>query len=530
MEFDADCAGLLGMLRKAWSRSVSASLMTRLTQKPFYESQYNVPHLSYPLTPDEINSEELHKFTDDLPPHLQHFRYVEKPTTQHSHQQGFYMDRLPFFITSSCDSALLELSRSGLPNCPKPLVSASTSSSTKVLCHFYFLLSNFADINTSKFSSSFVREPQGFPPRMGFPAVVALRKRYDPNDSTKFIWATDSVSTALPGNELLSQLGHVLEKKLTMPREKYEELYLNPDPSAYLEYQKNQVGESYHVSQFGRLIYRSQLDCVHVGIKGSNKVFDLKTRATAQIRYGMVQKGIDLIKLTQSQGTNIGSFEKEMYDMTRNAFLKYYFQACLGEMAGILVAFHNTQEMFGLHYLSKDRMAEYICGSPEFLQKVFLCSLGIQERVLEYILNDTAGLGDDLLTVYCTNPKHPYQMDIFVESLSHRRSDKNLLVPYISLLSKYGSEELSTIKRDELVSTEDRRRLGLVVNNTDHGDLISSALEGALRKYKLVVSVPSEFDGSVEFDVYREFSRAGSLVQEYSTSLRVAEYLPMAAA
>ena len=41
------------------------------------------------------------------------------------------------------------------------------------------------------------------------------------------------------------------------------------------------------------------------------------------------------------------SYEREFYDLVRGGFNKYIFQMKIGRMDGALVAYHNTQRIFG---------------------------------------------------------------------------------------------------------------------------------------------------------------------------------------
>ena len=55
-------------------------------------------------------------------------------------------------------------------------------------------------------------------------------------------------------------------------------------------------------------------------------------------------------KITQQAGL-WNSFERELYDMIRAAFLKYSGQCRIGRMDGAFVTYHNTQEIFGFQYV-----------------------------------------------------------------------------------------------------------------------------------------------------------------------------------
>ena len=92
------------------------------------------------------------------------------------------------------------------------------------------------------------------------------------------------------------------------------------------------------------------------------------------------------------------SFEKEYYDLIRSAFLKYRlvilwpfairtnfpsFQVRIGGMDGVMVAYHNTDRIFGFQYISLAEMDERLFGPVEGLgDAVFNKCVTILERVL----------------------------------------------------------------------------------------------------------------------------------------------------
>jgi len=59
------------------------------------------------------------------------------------------------------------------------------------------------------------------------------------------------------------------------------------------------------------------------------------------------------------------SFEREYYDLIRSAFLKYSFQVRIGNMDGVMVAYHNTARMFGYQYIPLEEMEARLYGSTD---------------------------------------------------------------------------------------------------------------------------------------------------------------------
>ncbi|EEB95415.1 hypothetical protein MPER_05620, partial [Moniliophthora perniciosa FA553] len=147
---------------------------------------------------------------------------------------------------------------------------------------------------------------------------------------------------------ILTWMGTLLEKYLTMSTEEFL-AYMRTHPQPVIEDEKVSDGptrEAYRYSKSEKFVMRSQLDCHDSRLPGTG-VFDIKTRACMPIR-------MDILNFEESSGYLITkqhglteSFEREYYDLIRSAFLKYSFQARIGNMDGVFVAYHNTARMFG---------------------------------------------------------------------------------------------------------------------------------------------------------------------------------------
>lgn len=70
-------------------------------------------------------------------------------------------------------------------------------------------------------------------------------------------------------------------------------------------------------------------------------------------------------------------------DLIRSAFLKYQFQARIGCMDGIFVAYHSTARFYGFQYLPISEMDEALFESHETGKQVFKLALGILEKLLK---------------------------------------------------------------------------------------------------------------------------------------------------
>ena len=82
------------------------------------------------------------------------------------------------------------------------------------------------------------------------------------------------------------------------------------------------------------------------------------------------------------------SYEREFYDLIRGGFLKYIMQCKIGRMQGALVAYHNTQKVFGFQYICLEEMEKRVFGCSEFSNVVFKSGLSMMEKIFDYVLED----------------------------------------------------------------------------------------------------------------------------------------------
>lgn len=157
---------------------------------------------------------------------------------------------------------------------------------------------------------------------------------------------------------------------------------------------------------------RSQLDCHDNRLP--KKSFDLKTRATLPIRMD-VRNYRDYLsyRLHRTHGL-YESFEREFFDLCRSALLKYNFQVRIGDMDGILIAYHNTAELFGFQYLTRAEMDEILYGNVATGDAVFKMILQVFENVLLAITSQYADNEPVRLTFALT--KDASKLTIFSES------------------------------------------------------------------------------------------------------------------
>lgn len=279
----------------------------------------------------------------------------------------FNFDALNKYITSSEDDNLREIA---LQHGSR--YTGSTSSMSGMLSHFHFLLSAFRALTIHNMSRGFGEEYSSFTKLQRGPSAIFLRWR----NGTYAVDADKEFDSA----NILMSVGRSMEKLFTSEKKDFE-LYRKTAESDKNALPQSQEGESYHYTQLGQFLLRSQLDCFDPRLPGTG-VFDLKTRAVAGVR-------MMLSKPEEGQGYQIKerfgtweSYEREYYDMMRAAFLKYSLQVRMGRMDGIFVAYHNVERLFGFQYISLPEMDLALHGQTD-------PTLGDQEFRLSFrILND----------------------------------------------------------------------------------------------------------------------------------------------
>ncbi|RLV96220.1 mRNA degradation protein [Spathaspora sp. JA1] len=262
--------------------------------------------------------------------------------------KDFKFEAIQEFKPASRDKVLLEHAKK---------VSAkfysSTSSMTSLLTKFYMLLNyydgrveRFGDVPfnglTFNLASSIIVKPQGSDRRGN--TIYSMES--DRSCDTEF---------------LLSSMGMCLETLLTNPEDEFVKYHKSND--AVVEQQPN----VYNYATYGDFLMRSQLDCYDERLPG-NGTFDLKTRAALSIRSQSHKPGIENTNYQiWKQKGKFESFEREFRDMIRTgALMKYMFQARIGQMDGIFVAYHNVSSIFGFQYLPLQALDEIYYNNPSF--------------------------------------------------------------------------------------------------------------------------------------------------------------------
>ncbi|GAA6046407.1 hypothetical protein JCM3770_004903 [Rhodotorula araucariae] len=282
----------------------------------------------------------------------------------------FDFTKLPQYVTSSRDEVLR-----GLMEGEGRTFAGSTSSTIGMLCQIYFWLSMGKPINTDMLSGNFCNvgaAGRDFSMGQRLPASVVLRH----TDGRYSIDADKSFDAGIETN-ILASYGHLMEKLLTTEASEFKRFLHDSEDPAPSEADHRQA---YHYGMTEHMVLRSQLDAQNPYLPG--KTFDLKTRGTVAIRQ-------DRLNYEESAGYIIDklrgpweSFEREYYDLIRSAFLKYQFQARIGNMDGIFVAYHSTARFYGFQYIPISEMDEALFGNSATGDAVFHLALGTLETVL----------------------------------------------------------------------------------------------------------------------------------------------------
>ncbi|GAA6042513.1 hypothetical protein JCM8097_004639 [Rhodosporidiobolus ruineniae] len=280
----------------------------------------------------------------------------------------FAFDKLPQYVTSSKDEILR-----GITESEGRMFAGSTSSTVGMLCQIYFWLSKGKKVNLEMLSGVFRDMDRDFSMGQKLPVSVVLH-----HDNGRYAIDADKSFDAGIDQNILAHYGHLMEKLLTTDGKEFQRFLVDAEDPAPSEADHRQA---YHYALTDHLVLRSQLDAHNPHLP--NKTFDLKTRGTVAIRQ-------DRLNFEESAGYVIDrvrgpweSFEREYYDLIRSAFLKYQFQARIGHMDGVLVAYHATARFYGFQYVPISEMDEALFGNSVTGEQCFRLALGVLERGLQ---------------------------------------------------------------------------------------------------------------------------------------------------
>lgn len=271
--------------------------------------------------------------------------------------EEFDFDKVPGFISASEDKNLLAMaSKEGA----KYL--SSTSSMTQTLSKFYLFLNGYDPDPEAENCEKRFPFPRFTKTFRTLPAsLIVLPKDMRSKSEDAIYSVTPDKSSDI--EHLLSAMGHCLETLLTTDEEGFKNYLVNnpgvPNESAEQEY---------NYSSYGKFIMRSQLDCYNPNLPNGGS-FDLKTRAVCAIRHDSYPPAPSNYQIWRKEG-EYESFSREYDDLIRTgALLKYCFQARIGQMDGIFLAYHNIKTFFGFEYLPLEE-----------IDRVFFSNIRVERR------------------------------------------------------------------------------------------------------------------------------------------------------
>lgn len=319
--------------------------------------------------------------------------------------ENFDFDKVQPFISVPKDKVLLNMAL-------KHNLSyySSTSSMTPILTKFYLLLNNYSGTKES---------PRFEFPRFNrtvleLPASVIVLPKGKKNKAGKSVY---SVSSDKSGDTeiLLSAMGHCLEAFLTTTEQDFKN-YLLDNPESLKEAVMNDQNAYSYIS-CGKLLMRSQLDCYQDGLPGTG-TFDLKTRAVCAIRQDRLSDAANNTYQIWRQTGPYESFSREFDDLIRTgALLKYAFQARIGQMDGIFVAYHNIRKFFGFQYLPLEE-----------IDRIFYNDLHVQAKIInDKVKQKEVTLPEDNLPQKVATLQFKASLDIWTSVMDRAIADLEAL-------------------------------------------------------------------------------------------------------
>ncbi|KAL1608223.1 hypothetical protein SLS60_003162 [Paraconiothyrium brasiliense] len=322
----------------------------------------------------------------------------------------FNFSALSEYKTSSKDEELLALTEK-----MGTKFTGSTSSMSGVLQHFHFLLSNFRKLNHEMLSKKFPGPTDKFSKITEGPSAIFLRWK-----DGKYAIDADK---AYDQPNIMSWLGHSLEKLLTVDRTEFERYRRSSGDAVPGE---DESSRCYHYSKLGNFLMRSQLDAYDPRLPGTG-IFDLKTRAVVSIRMNHQEYETGKGYQIRYDHGEWESYEREFYDMTRATMLKYSLQVRMGRMDGIFVAYHNVERIFGFQYLPLEDMDNVLHGQKDTClgDQEFKMSISLLDELMQ---KATQQYPEQTLHMHFHTHKsgrgNPPFMYIFAEPVTEERADE----------------------------------------------------------------------------------------------------------
>lgn len=322
---------------------------------------------------------------------------------------------IPAYVPAARDSKLHDITS----KTPGAMYSSSTSSISPAIAAMYHLLSNFRDTNLLGGLSARIADlPSNFSKFHRRPVAFVISQ----NESNPPSYSVNAHSGMSFGPPILRELGHSMERMLTMSPMDFENKYVVAEGTkdgAFSSYKSEE--QFFHYSQISKFVLRAQIDCRN---GNTGEVFDVKTRAVAPIRYDLGNYEAHSSHRLRFLTGRSDSYEREFYDMVRTVFLKYALQLRIGRMSGALVAYHNTKEVLGLEYISLKEIQSYIFGSEEWADVAFGTAIRLLEEIIEKVTESIKlESADEEIKVVLSTEWSKLSMKIFAQRLKKGERD-----------------------------------------------------------------------------------------------------------
>ncbi|KAI0226155.1 hypothetical protein L0F63_004533, partial [Massospora cicadina] len=315
----------------------------------------------------------------------------------------FDFNKLVGYVPAGCDEKLIQLGHK-----LKKRFVTTTSSTTQLLCHLYYVISHWKPFDVSCLSAPFQRFSRQYSRTLTFPPSVRLKKHEGG------VYSINADKSFEDETKVLARLGQLLERMLTMTPENFAKYKLEPQPDGEAQALDQRLPKpelsTYNYTFTKNMVLRAQLDCADKRLP--RKIFDLKTRASLPIRLDQSNYKDYLSYDISSQLGVHESFEREYYDLIRSAFLKYSFQVRIGQMDGCLVAYHNTETLYGFQYVSLPEMDARLFENSVMGEQAFANSMQLLEILLTEI---TTKYPEDELLITLNTMEESLIVQVYIE-------------------------------------------------------------------------------------------------------------------
>jgi len=256
----------------------------------------------------------------------------------------------------------------------------ATSTSIPIMSHIDYFITGFRSPLFNRLSYEYTNEPLRY--------IISLRK---PTTSFATVVSSEPLMIAIDSDEgfleasnlIFLKMGGYIEHMITQNQQDFNRKFLLKNKPYRLPTDKARP-EYHSFLKAGKMVLRSQIDAGIMDNKIIKKI-EVKTRAITPQRYDAINydQYFDY-KLFKDIGL-YESYEREYYDLIRGSFNKYLHQMTIGGMAGVIVAYHNTKEVFGFEYFDRWHLEKRVYGSQEFAGVCFRAELALMQEVFDYI-------------------------------------------------------------------------------------------------------------------------------------------------